>query len=305
MEERLTMADISVIILTFNEEKHIARCIDSLQSFAREVFVVDSYSTDATVSIAESYGAKVFQNTFINQAIQFNWALETCPISTEWIMRIDADEYVLPELAVEISTKLPSFEDSISGVFLKRRLIFLDRWIKHGGNYPVWLLRIWRKSKGYCENRWIDEHMVVSKGDTTYFENDFVDENLNSLGWWINKQNNHSTREMIVHFLSKYKISSKDEVTTRLAGSPYQRKRWLKQIYAKTPLFMRPLLMFFYVYLLRGGFLDGYPGLIRQFLMVFWYRFLVDAKIYEIHKRCGENLDAIKVEIKKEYGYTI
>lgn len=299
------MADISVIILTFNEEKHIVRCINSLKSFAREVFVVDSFSTDATVSIAESQGAKVFQNKFVNQAIQFNWALETCPISTEWVMRIDADEYVLPELAIEINTKLPSLEKSISGIFIKRRLIFLNRWIKHGGNYSIWLLRIWRNGKGCCENRWVDEYIKVTEGETTYFEKDFVDENLNSLARWINKQNNHSTREMIVHFLDKYQRSSKKEVARKLTGSPDQRKRGLKQIYAKTPLFVRPLLLFLYIYFLRGGFRDGYPGLIRQVFMVFWYRFMVDSKIYEINQRCGNNLDEIKNEIETEYGYQI
>jgi len=299
------MADISVIILTFNEEKHIARCINSLMSFAKEVFVVDSFSTDETVSIAESQGAKVYQNQYTNQAIQFNWALKTCPVSTEWIMRIDADEYVLPELSNEINNKLPLLEQSISGIFIKRRLIFLNRWIKHGGNYPIWLLRIWRNGKGYCEDRWIDEHMKVTEGQIVYFENDFVDENLSSLAWWINKQNNHSTREMITLILDKYQRSSKEEVTRKLTGSPDQKKRWFKQTYAKTPLFVRSLLLFLYVYFLRGGFRDGYPGLIRQFFMVFWYRFLVDSKIYEINKHCGKNFDAIKNEIEKEYGYKI
>jgi len=299
------MADISVIILTFNEEKHIARCINSLKSFAKEVFVIDSFSTDSTVSIALSQGAKVFQNKYTNQAIQFNWALKTCPISTEWVMRIDADEYVLPELSIEINNKLPSLEKSISGIFIKRRLIFLNKWIKYGGNYPIWLLRIWRNGKGYCENRWIDEHIKVTEGQTTYFEMDFVDENLNSLTWWINKQNNHSTREMIALILDKYQGGSKDEVTQKLTGSPDQRKRWFKQIYAKNPLFIRPLLLFLYVYFLRGGFRDGYPGLIRQFLVVFWYRFMVDSKIYEINKHCGKNLDVIKNEIEKEYGYKL
>jgi len=297
------MADISVIILTFNEEKHIARCINSVKSFAKEIFVVDSFSTDSTISIALSHGAKIFQNEYTNQAIQFNWALKTCPISTEWVMRIDADEYVLPELSIEINNKLPSLEKSISGIFIKRRLIFLNKWIKYGGNYPIWLLRIWRKSKGYCENRWIDEHIVVSEGDTTYFENDFVDENLNSLGSWINKQNNHSTREMIVHFLDKYQGETNGQVRERMSGLPVLRKRKLKLLYSKAPLFIRSFLFFCYVYILRGGFLDGYPGLIRQFLMVFWYRFLVDSKIYEIDRRFGKNFDAIKKQIEKEYGY--
>ena len=110
---------------------------------------------------------------------------------------------------------------------------------------------------------------------------------------------------MIVLILDKYQQSSKEEVTPKLTGSPDQRKRLLKQVYAGIPLFVRPLLMFFYVYILRGGFRDGFAGLIRQFFMVLWYRFLVDSKIYEINKHCGENIDAIKSKIEEEYGYKI
>lgn len=299
------MADISVIILTFNEERHIARCINSLKSFAKEIFVVDSFSTDSTVAIALSEGATVFQNKYINQAIQFNWALKKCKISTEWVMRIDADEYILPALSTEISNKLPLLEQSISGIFIKRRLIFLNKWIKYGGNYPIWLLRIWRNGKGYCENRWIDEYMKITEGDTAYFEMDFVDENLNSISWWIDKQNNHSTREMIVHFLNKYQIGSKEEVTPTITGSPDQRKRLAKHLYSRFPLFIRPLLLFVYIYFFRCGFIDGYPALIRHFLIVFWYRFLVDAKIYEINKRCSKDVNLIREIIEKEYGYRI
>ena len=298
------MADITVIVLTFNEEKHITRCISSLESFAKEIFVVDSFSTDSTVDMALSQGAKVFQNKYTNQAIQSNWALKSCPISTEWVMRVDADEYVLPELSAEINNRLPSLEQSISGIFVKRRLLFINKWIKHGGTYPVWGIRIWRNGKGYYEERWIDEYVIVT-GETTYFEKDLVDENLNSLTWWIDKQNNHSTREMIVYLLDKYHISSKGEGTHKLTGSVYQRKRWFKHIYAKLPLFIRPLFFFLYVYFLRGGFMDGYPALIRHFLMVFWYRFLVDAKIYEIKRRCGKDIDLMKTEIEREYGYRI
>jgi hypothetical protein len=219
-------------------------------------------------------------------------------------MRVDADEYVLPELADEINYRLPSLNPDITGIFLKRRLIFLNRWIRHGGNYPIWLLRIWRHGKGLCENRWIDEHVKVTEGKTICFEEDFVDENLNSLAWWISKQNNHSTREMMVHFVDQCSRST-EEMAGRLTGSPAERKRWFKLMYAKIPLFVRPVLLFFVVYILRGGFRDGYPGLIRQFLMVLWYRFLVDSKIYEIRRQCGEDREAIREIIKKEYGYVI
>ena len=145
--------DISIIILTLNEERHIDRCIKSLQLFAKEIFIVDSFSTDRTVEIAKSLGAEVLQNKWPgNHALQFQWGLNNCPVSSEWVMRIDADEYVLPELAVEIIDKIDLVNSDVSGIYLKRRVYFMDRWIKHGGYYPIWLLRIWRFKIGRVEN---------------------------------------------------------------------------------------------------------------------------------------------------------
>jgi glycosyltransferase involved in cell wall biosynthesis len=140
--------NISVLILTFNEELHIERCIKSLQPFTRDIFIVDSYSTDRTVEIAKSLGAKVYQNKWVNYAVQYQWGLDNCPIETEWVMRMDSDEYVLPELAEEINAKLSNLDDEVSGIYIKRRVNFMDIWIKHGGYYPIWLLRIWRFKKG-------------------------------------------------------------------------------------------------------------------------------------------------------------
>ena len=299
------MADISVIILTFNEGKHITRCINSLKSFAKEIFIVDSFSTDSTVEMALSEGAKVFQNKYTNQAIQFNWALKTCPISTEWVMRIDADEYILPALSQEISEKLPYIDVSVSGIYIKRRVIFLNKWIKRGGNYPIWFLRIFRTSKGISEERWMDEHIKISDGKTIHFKNDFVDENLNSLTWWINRQNSYATREMIVQIIEYYKLDSNNTIEPKLLGKPDQRKRWFKNIYGKLPLFIRPFILFNYNYIIRGGFRDGYPGLIRHFLLSFWYRFLVDSKLYEIEKKCNNDIILIKQNIYNDHGYKI
>lgn len=191
------MADISVIILSYNEEKHIERSIKSVLDFAQDVFVVDSFSTDATCDIAESLGAIVYQHEFVNQAVQLNWALENIPIQTEWIMRLDADEVVSPELAYEIKEKLSRKERDVTGVYVKRQVHFMGRWIKHGGYYPTWLLRIWRRDCGFCEQRWMDEHMKITKGNAVFFENDIVEMNLNNLGWWMDKHNCYASREAV------------------------------------------------------------------------------------------------------------
>jgi len=295
--------DLSVIILTYNEQKHIERCIKSLLPIAKNIFIVDSYSTDKTVEIAESLGAKVYQNKWPgNHAIQFQWGLDNCPIETEWVMKMDSDEYVLPELAEEINAKISVLDDDVSGVYIKRRVYFMDRWIKHGGYYPTWLLRIWRYDKGRMEQRWMDEHIKLSSGKTVQFENDLVDDNKNNLTWWTTKHNNYATREAVDILNILYNFVSYDEVVPNIFGTQEQKKRWLKIRYASLPLFIRPVLYFHWRYFLKLGFLDGKQGLIWHFLQGFWYRFLVDAKIYEIYFRAGKEKKEIAKFLKKEYG---
>ena len=298
--------NISVLILTFNEELHIERCIKSLLPFTKEIFIVDSYSTDRTVEIAESLGAKVYQNKWPgNHAIQFQWGLENCPIETEWVMKMDSDEYVLPELAEEINVKMNTLEEDVSGVYIKRRVHFMDRWIKHGGYYPTWLLRIWKYDKGQMEQRWMDEHIKLSSGTTVQFENDLVDDNKNNLTWWTEKHNNYATREAVDILNIIYGFKKYDEVEPNLIGTQEQRKRWLKMRYASLPLFLRPVLYFTWRYFFKLGFLDGKPGLVWHFLQGGWYRFLVDAKINEIYFKAGKEKKDILEFLDKEYGITL
>jgi len=297
------MLSISVIILTYNEEKHIERCINSVKSFAKDIFIVDSFSNDKTLEIAKSLGVNICQNKWENNhAKQFNWALEHCPITTEWVMRLDADEYVTQELQEEIIDKIDNLEDNINGIFLKRRVYFLKRWIKHGDYYPIWLLRIWRHRKGYCEEHLMDEHIKILEGETIKFNNDIVDDNQNNISWWIDKHNNYATRESIEVLNILYRFANRDDITPNFFGSQVQRKRWLKYRYAKMPLFLRPFLYFIYRYFIKLGFLDGKEGLIFHFLQGFWYRFLVDAKIYEIEQKArreNKNIEKIIEEMYK------
>lgn len=297
------MKNISVLILTFNEEIHIERCIKSLQPFTKDIFIIDSYSTDQTIKKAESLGAKVFQNRWPgNHAAQFQWGLDNCPIESEWVMKMDSDEYVLPDLATEILEKLNTLDSNVSGVYLKRRVHFMDRWIKHGGYYPTWLLRIWRLDKGQMEQRWMDEHIKLSSGNTVQFDNDIVDDNNNNLTWWTEKHNNYATREAVDILNIIYNFKKYDEVEPYIFGEQVQRKRWLKIRYASVPLFIRPILYFSWRYFLKLGFLDGKPGLIWHFLQGGWYRFLVDAKINEIYFKTGKDREKILDLLKKEYG---
>ena len=296
------MQDISVIILTFNEEKHIARCINSLITFTDKIFIIDSGSTDKTVEIAENLGAKVAVNPWINYATQFNFGIENNPFKTTWLMRMDADEYVLPELSNEINQKLFETPQEISGIYIKRRVLFFDKWIRHGAYYPIWLLRIWRNGHGICEESWMDEHIKLFQGKTVQMQQDLVDHNLNNLTWWTQKHNLYAIREVIDLLNIKYNFRDFEAVEPKLLGTQEQRKRYLKVKYASLPLFTRPIFYFIYRYFLRLGFIDGKQGLMWHFLQGFWYRFLIDAKIYEIYHRVGRDKEAIMDFFKSEYG---
>jgi glycosyltransferase involved in cell wall biosynthesis len=297
--------DISVIILTYNEEQHIERCIKSLLPVVKEIFIIDSFSTDKTVQIAENLGAKVYQNPWINYALQFQWGIDNCSISTEWVMRMDADEYILPELQTEISNKIQNIQDKISGIYIKRRVYFKDKWIKYGSYYPTWLLRIWRYKDGHIEQRWMDEHIKLTKGNTIQFENDLVDDNLNDLTWWTNKHNNYATREAVDILNIIHEFINYDEVNSNFFGTQEERKRFLKKKYANLPLFTRPFIYFLWRYFIKLGFLDGKQGLIWHFLQGFWYRFLVDAKIYEIEKKSKDSNLSLKDTLKEKYGFKL
>lgn len=295
--------DLSVIILTLNEEQHIERCIKSVQSFAKNIFIVDSYSTDNTVEIAEGLGAKVYINKWPgNHAIQFQWGLDNCSIDTKWVMKMDADEYVLSELSDEIILKLNTISDDVSGIYIKRRVHFLGKWIKHGGYYPTWLLRIWRYDKGIMEQRWMDEHIKLRSGLTIQMENDLVDDNKNNLTWWTEKHNNYATREAVDLLNIIYEFKKYDEVEPNIFGTQEQKKRWLKIRYAKLPLFLRPAIYFTWRYIFKLGFLDGKVGLVWHFLQGGWYRFLVDAKVNEIYFHTSRKKVEILKYLEKEYN---
>lgn len=279
------MNDISAIILTYNEDKHIERCIRSLLPIVKQVFIVDSYSSDNTVAVAEKLGAKVFQNPFVNQAAQFQWGIDHCPIETEWVMRMDADEYLEQPLIDEIIRRFPHLSDDVSGIALKRKHHFLGRWIKHGDRYPLVLLRIWRTGQAHIEQRWMDEHIVLDSGKSVVFEGDFVDDNLNTVEWFIEKHNRYASREMLDILNKKHHLFVSDETINESEGGQAKLKRFVKeQLYNRLPIFVRPTLYFLYRYFLRLGFLDGKEGFAYHFMQGFWYRCLVDLKVLEAER---------------------
>lgn len=271
---------ISVLVLTYNEEKNLPHLLESLKGWVNEVCIVDSGSTDRTVEIANAFGAQVKVNPFRTQAEQFNWGLENFTFQSDWVMRMDADELVMPELAAELREKLSTFPPSVTGLYVKRRVYFMGRWIRHGAYYPTWLLRIFRIGKAYSENRWMDEHLVLIEGTAERLENDIIDENHNGLRAFTLKHENYAEREMMQMLnLQPQTTETKEDANL---GEQAKQKRWLKgNVYSRAPLFWRALFYFLYRFVIRFGFLDGREGLIFHVLQGFWYRFYVDAKIVE------------------------
>ncbi len=284
--------NITAIVLTYNEKIHIERCLNNLNSFVKEVIVVDSYSNDGTQNLARKLGATVIENQFINHSNQFNWALQNVPIATKWILRLDADEYLLPELILELNEKLPTVNYNINGIVFKRKHIFLGKPMIRG-TYPVKLMRLFRAGFGKCEARWMDEHLEITEGNLIELENDFVDHNLNSLHWWIQKHNNYSVKEAVELMNLEIPLIENPEFTGHLSEQAAT-KRLKKLKYAKMPLFWRAFYYFIYRYFFKMGFLEGKEGFLWNFLQGWWYRTLVDAKIFEIKKQCGSDPQKIK-----------
>ena len=291
--------DIAVAILTFNEAMHIRRCIENVSPWAHDVFVVDCFSTDKTVEIAKSLGAQVFQNPWEGlYSRQFNWALDHLPIQTKWVLRLDADEYLCPELIAEIKSKLETLPDDVTGVAFHLRRVFMGRVIRRG--LPrIKMIRLFRFGKARCEQRLMDEHIELLEGRSVAFDGDFADHNLNDIGWWTAKHNGYALREAVDLLDLEYGILEGSNAPSALvqegsnaagaAGSRVQargalegqaaEKRRKKMRYARMPLFWRALVYFCYRYFLRGGFLEGREGFLWHFLQGWWYRTLVDAKV--------------------------
>lgn len=300
------MLDISVIVLTYNEELHIRRCLANVASIAKVIYVVDCFSTDKTVEIARSMDAKVVEHTWPgNQAEQFNWALENLPIETGWVLRLDADEYLLPELVQELQEKLPSLPEDVTGIILKRRHIFMGKWMRRG-IYPVKLLRVFRYGKGMCEQRLMDEHVLLTQGRAVEFENDFCDHNLNNLSWFCHKHVNYAIREAVDLLDIELNLTGTAETDKdKHISEQALRKRMEKHKYVRLPLFWRSFAYFCYRYFQKGACLDGKIGFIWTFLQGWWYRTLVDAKVYEIKKQCGNDREKIKALLKHDYNITL
>ena len=295
--------DLSVIILTYNEELHIRRCLENVCPFSKRVIVVDSPSTDRTVEICKEFAnVEVVVHQYPgNQAEQFNWALDNLKIETEWVLRMDADEYCTQELIKEMQEKLPSMPNDVSACVLPLGRVFQGRLLKHGIVNGIYMIRLFRQSKARYELRMMDEHLKVLDGRTVTFENKFVDASLLTISQFIEKHNGYSTKEAIQLLDAEYGLTDWKD-SDNVYADEVVAKRAQKARYAKMPLFWRAFAYFIYRYIFKLGFLDGKEGFCWDFFQGLWYRMLVDAKVYEVKKACGNDKEKMRRYVNDAFG---
>jgi len=287
---------LTVVILAFNEELHIDRCINSAKLISDSIYVVDSYSTDKTTFIANNLGVKCLSRKFTSHAEKFNWALTQID-NCEWVVRIDADEYLTEELVASVKECVTNDKGHFNGFSFKRRNYFLGKAIRYGGVFPTETVRMFRYGFGVVEDRLMDEHILV-EGDIGTLCGEIIDDNHNSLSWWINKHNRYSSLEALEMYF-EIKSSLSDSNLNFSDATSFKRR--LKAGYQNMPIPIRATLYFIYRFIFRLGFLDGFYGFLFHFYQGYWYRLLVDSKyclLIEMRKKL-ENQDLSITEMSQ------
>lgn len=296
--------NLSVIILTGNEEIHIRRALENVCPIAQQVFVIDCLSTDRTVDICGEFeNVTVLKHAWPgNQAEQFNWALDNLKIDTDWVLRLDADEYLSDALKEEMKKKLPSMPDDVSTVVLPLGRAFHGRVLKHGIVKGIKMIRLFRNGRVRYEQRLMDEHLQVLSGKTEEFENQFIDDNLISMAAFTTKHNGYSNREVALLLDAEYGLSEVSNEMDSQYAEEVAAKRKQKAKYAKMPLYWRSFGYFLYRHFVKLGFLDGRAGFEWDFFQGLWYRMLIDSKVAEARRLCGDDKEKLRQYVNAVLG---
>lgn len=289
------VAPLTVIVLTFNEERNLRACLESVNTWASQIFVVDSGSTDATRDMAVRCGAEVVVHPFESHAQQWKWALTALPLHTDWVLALDADQIVSPRLRHAVVAALASWHEPGSpvGAYLNRKQVFRGRWIRHGGYYPKYLLKLFRRDRVTIDDDDLVDHHFAVNGPTAKLEGDLVEDNRNEseIAVWIDKHNRYAVRQAREE-QARWVEGALRTSRGRLFGSPDERTLWQKHLWNRFPLYVRPFGYFLYRYVVRLGFLDGKEGFIFHFMQAFWYRLLVDINRDEL-RRADDGVAAV------------
>jgi glycosyltransferase involved in cell wall biosynthesis len=266
----------SVMIFIRDEEVHLPSCLESLR-WCDDVIVIDSFSTDRSLAICQAAGVRVFQRAFDGFGSQRNWALEGVQTKHDWVLILDADERVVPEMVQELRHTLPAVPAEVAAFRVARRFYMWGRWLRHSSLYPIYVVRLVRKGRVKYVNRGHAETQLID-GVTAQLRTDLIDENLKGLEEWFARQNRYSSRE------AEYELEQAHgawRARNVASGDPVARRAALKQLAARLP--GRPLWYFLYSFVLRGGFRDGYDGLMFC-IMKSIYEAMVSVKKYDLQR---------------------
>lgn len=284
---------VSVLIPAKNEEANLPACLASV-AIADQIFVVDSQSSDRTLDIAKEFGVEIVQFYFNgNYPKKKNWSLENLSFRNSWVLIVDCDERITPELWQEISRVIKQPE--YTGYYLNRRVFFLGTWIRHGGKYPDWNLRLFQHNHGRYESlgtehipntgdNEVHEHVVL-KGKVGYLKQDMLHEDFRDIYHWLERHNRYSNWEAQVRLDLLLGKGDEGSIGSSFLGDAVQRKRFLKKIWVRLPL--KPLIRFLLFYIMQLGFLDGKAGYIYGRLLS-QYEYQIGVKLYELQKFQGQ-----------------
>lgn len=282
----MSQCGISIVLLSYNSVASVGRTIRSLEGLSDDIYVVDSYSTDDTVELCRSLGCKVVQRPFLHYADQRNWAIDNLPFKHEWQLHVDADEEFTPELVKAIK-QLNFAGSEFDGYIIGRKIVFLGRVLRHGAIARTWHYRLFRTGFGRCEDRLYDQHFVAT-GRTGRINAFMLDHQENSISEWTQRHNRWSDME-VQEVIGRDEVTREGRVLPNARGTVIERKRNVKARYYGLPLFWRASAYFLYGFVFRLGFLDGTRGFVFCALQGFWFRVLIDAKIYELHLEQSPN----------------
>jgi len=281
----------SFIVITFNEEMHLGRLLQSFDGLDAPIYVLDSGSTDQTLDIAAKFGATVLENKFENHPKQWDFALNNFDIKTPWVICLDADHVVTPQLKQLLLTFRDEDHSDVNGIYFNRKNYFKGRWLRFGGYYPFYQLKMFRYGIGYSDLSENMDHRFIAPGKTLVWKKGWlIEENLkeNNISFWVDKHNRYS--DQVAHEeVERMQNLRLQTIKPRLWGSPYERNAWLKNKWWQMPRYTRPVLYFCYRFFFRLGFLDGREGRTFHFLQAYWFRLMVDIKIDELLKKQENN----------------
>jgi glycosyltransferase involved in cell wall biosynthesis len=280
-------SDITAIVLTCNEEMHLPRILQALHEVCAEIFIIDSGSTDKTLDIANQFNAKVLYHPFQTHSQQWDYALQACPVTTLWVLCLDADQYPSSSLL----QKLKNFSDSdipadVNGIFINRHNYFQGKRLKYGGYRNFYMLKMFRFGKGHADLNEKMDHRFIAEGKTIMWKGAvLIEDNLkeHEIDFWIQKHLKYSS-QVAMEELGRSQGEIAQTLSPRLFGNPDERKAWLKKKWWNLPLFIRPCLYFIYRFFFCLGFLENGNGRLFHFMHALWFRILVDVKLNKLKK---------------------